>query len=150
LLTRALILGATFAVAYEVPRVLLQLAQPMLLTVHTASGDAAGSRVWSNLRHVFYGEPGGFVQSVWWVAMLHVPPLLYWRGLPRPLKAAYVATPLFILPLCFFGNIYELRLYNELIPLGAMGCAAALVGLPDASQRVKPGASPRHGTKHAH
>jgi hypothetical protein len=119
-----------------VPRVLLQSAQPMLVTVHTASGDAAGSRVWSNLGHVFYGEPGGFVQSVWWVAMLHAPPLLFWRQLPRPLKAAYIATPLFVVPLFFFGNIYELRLYNELIPLGAMGCAAVL--------------SPHHGTKRAH
>jgi hypothetical protein len=150
LLTRAVILAAAFAVAYELPRVLLQSAQPMLLTVHTASGDAAGSRVWSNLRHVFNGEPGGFIQSVWWVALLHAPPLLYWARLPRALKAAYVATPLFIVPLFFFGNIYELRLHNELIPLGAMGCAAVLVGLPDAPPRVKPGASPRHGTKHTH
>jgi len=149
-LTRALILAAAFAVAYEVPRVLLQSSQPMLVTVHTASGDAAGSRVWSNLRHVFNGEPGAFIQSVWWVALLHAPPLLSWTRLPRPLKAAYVATPLFVVPLFFFGNIYELRLHNELIPLGAMGCAAVLVGLPDAPQRVKPGASPRHGTKHTH
>jgi hypothetical protein len=150
LLTRALILAATFAVAYEVPRVLLQSAQPMLVTVHTASGDAAGSRVWSNLKHVLHGEPGGFIQSVWWVAMLHAPPLLYWTRLPRALQAAYIATPLFIVPLCFFGNIYELRLFNELIPLGAMGCAAVLVGLPDAPQAVKPSASRRYGTKHAH
>ena len=97
------------------------------------------------------GEPGRFIQSAWWVAMLHVPPLLGWKGLPRPLQAAYLATPLFIVPLCFFGNIYELRLYNELIPLGAMGCAA----VPGwdflmLSQREKPNASPRHGTKHAH
>jgi hypothetical protein len=148
LLTRALILAAIFAVAYEVPRLLLQSAQPMLVTVHTASGDAAGSRVWSNLKHLLEGEPGGFIQSVWWVAMLHVPAMLYWRRLPRALRAAYIATPLFIVPLWFFGNIYELRLYNELIPLGAMACAAALV-TPDAPQRVRPDAYPRHGTKSA-
>jgi hypothetical protein len=149
LLTRALILATTFAVAYETPRLLLQTAQPMLVTVHTASGDASGSRLWSNLAHLFQGEPGRFIQSAWWVAMLHVPPLLGWKSLPRPLKAAYLATPVFILPLCCFGNIFELRLYNELIPLGAMGCAAVLVGLLDASPRAKPSASPRHGTKHA-
>ena len=147
LLSRALILGVAFALAYEVPRVLLQSAQPMLITVHSASGDPAGSRVWLNLRHLLTGEPGDFIQSVWWVAMLHVPSLLYWKQLPRPLKAAYLATPLFIGPLFFFGNIYELRLYNELIPLGAIGCAAVLVG-PDAPQRVKPSSS-RHG-KTAH
>ena len=79
----------------------------------------------------------GFIQSVWWVAMLHVPPLLFWSRLPRALKAAYVATPLFIVPLFFFGNIYELRLYNELIPLGAMGCAAVLVGIPDGTKHTR-------------
>jgi hypothetical protein len=149
LITRALTLAAIFAVAYEVPRLLLQPSQPMLVTVHTASGDAAGSRVWSNLNHVFHGEPGGFIQSVWWVAMLHAPPLLCWTRLPWALKAAYLATPLFLVPLWFFGNIYELRLFNELIPLGAMGCAAVLVGLPDSAPRVKPSASLRHGTKPA-
>jgi hypothetical protein len=147
-ITRGLILAAVFAVAYEVPRVLLQSAQPMLVTVHTASGDPAGSRVWLNLRHLFFGEPGDFIQSVWGVALLHVPPLLYWKQLPRTLKAAYLATPLFIGPLFFFGNIYELRLYNELIPLGAMGCAAVLVG-QDAPQRGKPSGPSRHGTKPA-
>lgn len=148
LLSRALMLTAAFAVSYEVPRLLLQSVQPMLVTVHTASGDPSGTRVWSNLRHVFAGEPGNFIQSVWWVVMLHVPPLLYWNQLPRALKAAYLATPLFIGPLFFFGNIYELRLYNELIPLGAIGCAAVLVG-PDAPQRVKPSGPTRHGTKPA-
>jgi hypothetical protein len=135
LFIRGLILAAIFAVAYEVPRLLLQSAQPMLITVHTASGDAANSRLWSNLNHLFHGEPGSFIQSAWWVAMLHVPPLMYWKRLPRALQAAYLATPVFIVPLFFFGNIYELRLYNELIPLGAMGSAAVLVGNP--------------GTKHA-
>ena len=147
LFTRALILAAAFAVAYEVPRLLLQPAQPMLVTVHTASGDAAGSRVWSNLQHVLHGEPGGFLQGVWWIATLHVPPLLYWRRLPRALKAAYAAAPVFLVPLCFFANIYELRLYNELIPLGAMGCATVLTGAPDAARPAKPSASPRHATK---
>jgi hypothetical protein len=148
LFTRALILAAIFATAYEVPRLLLQSSQPMLVTVHTASGDAAGSRIWSNLQHLLHGEPGGFIQSVWWVAMLHAAPLLYWKRLPGALQAAYVAAPLFIVPMWFFGNIYELRLYNELIPLGAMSCAAVLVG-PDAQPTGKPGAPSRHGTKHA-
>jgi hypothetical protein len=128
LFTRAVVLAAIFAAAYEVPRVFLQSSQPLLITVHTASGDAAGSRVWANLDHLFQGEPGDFIQSVWWVALVHVPALLHWKRLPRALRAAYLASPVFIVPLFFFGNIYELRLYNELIPLGAMGSAAALVG----------------------
>jgi hypothetical protein len=148
LFTRALLLAVIFAAAYEVPRLLLQSSQPMLVTVHTASGDVAQSRVWANLAHVFEGEPGHFVQSVWWVLMLHAAPLLYWKRLPRALQAAYFAAPVFLVPLFFFGNVYELRLYNELIPLGAMGCAVVLTG-SDTPPRVKPGASPRHATKHA-
>ena len=52
------------------------------------------------------------------------------RSKPRILRHRSSSCP------CFSSaNIYELRLYNELIPLGAMGCAAVLVGLPDAELR---------------
>jgi hypothetical protein len=137
LLWRTVILALAFAITYEVPRVLLQSTQPMLVTVYGKVGAGGDSRVWSNLNHVLHGDPGGFMQSAWWVAMLHVPPLLFFRRLPWALKAAYFATPFFLVPTFFFGNVYELRLYNELIPLGAMGCAAVLVGLPDGEKSVK-------------
>jgi hypothetical protein len=76
---------------------------------------------------VLFGDPGGFVQNVWWVMLLHAPGLLFFRRLPRPLQAAYLATPVFLAPLFLFANVFEFRLYDELIPLGAMSCAALLV-----------------------
>jgi hypothetical protein len=149
LLQRALLLAVAFAIAYEVPRVLLQPAQPMLVTVHATVVEGGESRVWSNINHLLRGDPGGFVQGVWWVALLHVPPLVFFRRLPWAIKAAYFATPVFLVPMFFFANVYELRLYNELIPLGAIGCAAVLVGLSDAQTTVKSSASRRHGPKRA-
>jgi len=126
LLLRALALTFAFAVAYETPRLLLQSDAPLLVTVYGKVGAGQESRLQANLRHVFFGDPGGFIQSVWWVAVLHVPAVLLFRRLPRALRAAYLAAPVFIVPLFFFANVFELRLYNELIPLGAMSCAAAL------------------------
>ena len=127
LLWRALLLALAFVITYETPRLLLQPQPPSLVTVYGNLGTGHDSRVWANINHVLFGDPGGFIQNVWWVAMLHVPPLVFFRRLPRALKAAYVATPVFLGPLLFFANVFELRLYNELIPLGAMACAAVLL-----------------------
>lgn len=140
LLVRGAVLAGAFVAAYAIPRYLLQSAHPMIVTVEANVGDG-GTRLWANLDHLF-GEPGGFVESVWWVALLHVPPLLFWRRLPRPLRAAYLATPFFVVPMFFFANVFELRLYNELIPLGAMSCAAALAAAPDAEAAPPPRARP--------
>jgi hypothetical protein len=112
----------------------------MIVTVAADVGNG-GSRLGANLEHL-RGEPGGFAQNVWWVALLHVPPLLFWRRLPRALRAAYLASPFFIVPMFFFANVFELRLYNELIPLGAMSCAAALAAAPIPEPAPAPRARP--------
>jgi hypothetical protein len=148
---RTLILALAFGITYEVPRLLMQPAHSMLITVHTQAGDGAGSRIGSNFDHLFRGNPGGFLEHVAWVAMLHLPALLSFRRLPWGLKAAYFATPVFIVPTFLFANVYELRLYNELIPLGAMAGAAVLAGSADASpdpqRNSKPVTSRRNGSR---
>ena len=37
-----------------------------------------------------------------------------------------MATPVFVVSLFYLGNIWELRLWNELVPLGAVGLVCAL------------------------
>ena len=72
---------------------------------------------------------------------------MFYGRLPWALKAAYWATPVFLVPLFLFANIFELRLYNELIPLGAMGCAAVLAGRSEAEKQVKSSGSSRQGSR---
>lgn len=122
-LVQALTLTAVFAAAYEVPRMIL--ARQGLPTV-TFSAYDQGPRWITNLGHLRFHIQGLPLENIYWAFTLHVAPLLGWRGMPRGLRAVYLCAPVLLMPIFFVGNLYELRLYNELIPAGAVGTAVVL------------------------
>lgn len=122
-LAQALILAAAFALAYEVPRIAYTRQH---LPTATFSAYDQGPRWAANLGHLRLHVQGLPLENIYWAFTLHLAPLLGWRTLPRGLRALYACAPVLLVPLFFVGNVYELRLYNELIPAGAV--ATVLVG----------------------
>lgn len=122
-LRQALVLTALFAVVYEVPRIVY--THQHLPTV-TFSAYDQGPRWFTNLGHLRFQIQGLPLENIYWAFTLHLAPVLGWRALPRGLRAIYACTPVLLVPIFFVGNLYELRLYNELIPAGAVGTAFVL------------------------
>jgi hypothetical protein len=123
LLTRALLLVAVFAVAYEVPRLLLDPQHAVRVTVQpTGLGEPRWLR---NLRSLLLQSGMNPFTNVWYPFFLHLPALLFFTRLHRDIRRLYAATPFFLLPIFMFGNIVEMRLFNEIVPLGALGAVYA-------------------------
>ena len=117
-----------FAVVYEAPRLILNAGEAGgAVTVSTWKSPLG--RVIPNLKHLAFVYRGHPLRHFYVAMLLHVPAVLMFRRLPGMLKAAYLATPVFFLPIFVFGNIWELRLYNDLIPLGAVASTFALAQL---------------------
>ena len=118
-------LGILFAIAYETPRMLLQANDPMLLTYSAHAGTLPR---WQNNLNMLCGQ--GFIfytESVYWIAALHLPALVGFRLLPGGLKALYYsAAVVFVGPMLAVGNLNELRIFNEVIPLGALATCFVL------------------------
>lgn len=124
LLLRTTLLLLVFAVAYEVPRLLLDPAHALSLTVQsTGLGEPRWLR---NVRDLLFLGGRNVFTNVWYPFLLHVPALVFFARMPGDLRRLYWATPFFLLPIFFFGNICELRLFNEVVPLGAVGAVYVL------------------------
>jgi hypothetical protein len=127
------LLAAIVAGTYLVPRHMQRQEHPQvpLITVSPrASGENPGDpsvpRWRQNVAELGFQGRGGLAQSVYWALALHLPALVLFGRLPRPIRRIYMATPVFVVALFFLGNIWELRLWNELVPLGAVGLVCAL------------------------
>lgn len=114
-----------FALAYFLPRWLLSEE----ITGITASSGSPGSPRWQdNLGHLLgrnMVHPG---QHFLWVALFHLPALLMWKKLPFPVKQTYMCLPLFFLPVFLFGNLWEFRLFGEILPLAGLATGFWLAG----------------------
>ncbi len=123
-LAQASILTAVFALAYEIPRIVYTGSH--LPTVTFSAYDTASPRWATSLGHLALRIQGLPLENIYWAFTLHIVPLFGWRMLPRSLKAIYACAPVLLVPVFFVGNLYELRLYNELIPLGAISTTLVL------------------------
>ena len=142
LLTQAAVLAVLFAVAYEEPRWLLQADHPQWATF-TVFIEPGAPRWQENLIVLGLRAYGSEFQNVYWVMLLYLPGLVSFRRLPWRWRAVYLATPVFLVPIFLAGNIWELRLYNDLIPLGALSCAFVLSRrLPDLEEGTSGEARP--------
>jgi hypothetical protein len=135
LLARVGLLCLAYAAAYAFARFVTYRGETLLEVLPTTAPNTEfgrRSRILTNLDCLLLRYPGDrfhrLTQNVYWVLSIHAPALLLWRRLPRDLKAAYLATPFLLLPLMVVGQIYEFRLFNELIPLGAVAMLAVLAG----------------------
>ena len=139
LVARALGLAGLFLVTYEVPRMILACNHAPVVTVSAMDLDTP--RWQQNLWHLVLVGHGTVLENVYLALSVHLLPVLRLSTLPWPLRAAYFAVPVLLLPIFFCGNIYELRLYNEIIPLGAVGTVFAFSRLFETFAAPDPTAS---------
>jgi len=130
---RMILLGGVFAACYFGPRALLATsADHAVFTVSSRvdqvmkNGTITHTRLQSNLQELRLNFRGTIYQNVYWAFLLHLPALIGWRRLPRQLRLLYAGVPFLLVPLFLFTNICELRLYNEIIPLGAVAATCVL------------------------
>ena len=89
-------------------------------------GAAPRPRLSTNFEELLLGGMSGPLQNAWlaWAPLLAG--LACWRRLPLEARAAYLALPVFLGPILLAGNVNELRLYNDVLPLGAVVVALLL------------------------
>lgn len=124
LVTRTALLLLVFAAAYAVPRLLLHPDLAPSLTLQPS--DLGRPRWLRNVRDLLFMAERNVFTNVWYPFLLHLPALLFSRRLHGDLRRLYYATPFFLVPIFFFGNVCELRLFNEIVPLGAVGAIHVL------------------------
>lgn len=118
LLLKTALLLLLFAVAYELPRVLLSPTHALQVTVQ-ATGPTT-PRYLGNLRDLLFLNQRNIFTNVWYPFALHAPAVLCFARLHVDLRRMYWAAPILLVPVFFFGNVSEARLYNEIVPLGAV------------------------------
>lgn len=131
----AVALGLLFVAVYLTPRLLFPASgEARAVTMSWIETDpgapAPGSpRIWQNFRLLFllnptYGLPWIHVALVFHVISW----ALYWRT-PREFRWMMLAVPFFVAPTVLVGNVWELRIFNELVPFTAMTYGLALRGV---------------------
>jgi len=110
-----------FLLAYALCRVSTQGFRGLFSPV-----GQAGDRWVTNLNELGFSNRGRLMQNVYWPLLIHLPALLWFRRLPMGIRALYAATPVFLVPMFVYGNLHELRLYNEILPLGCLANACLL------------------------
>lgn len=121
---------AAYAVAYAGPRIWLagSLSPMRWLTVDLVEDKAAGtSRIVSNLLELLTLRHGSPSENVYWFFVLFLPGLLGWRRLAAPLRSFTLAASVHVVANFVCGNLWEVRIFNELVPLGATSAVAVLV-----------------------
>jgi len=128
-LWRTAALAAIFGVAYETPRLwasMWEFGRPIWLAAQTSTEGPDGCAVSFaklNALEFLRIERGTALQNIYWPLSLHLPAFLRFRHLPAEWRRLYWAAPFYLIPLFLWGNLVELRLFNEMIPLGAIGAA---------------------------
>lgn len=115
---RAALLGGVYVTAYFVPRLFIY---PVAGAVSASFADNDQVRWLRNLRELaFMNDHTSLFQNVYWPWSIHIFVLFFYRRLHREVQRLYWSLPFFFLPIFLMGNISELRLYNEVLPLGAL------------------------------
>ena len=124
-LRRVALLCAVGGVAWAVPRALVQpfglgFVRSMSLSAYDPAGETLIPRMTTNLRELAMLHRGDCWQNVYWpLAMMAPGLLLIWR-LPRDMRGLYWGLPVFFVPTMLAANICEVRLFNEVLPLGIL------------------------------
>jgi hypothetical protein len=127
LLAQVALLLLVFFVAYLVPRGMLhETTDAAWITALPSAGGRP--RLLGNLEELLFLQYRGGVQHVYLALSLHAVPLLWFRRLPHDLQRLYWAAPVFLLPHLLVSNIWEIRLLNEIIPLGSVCTLVLLQG----------------------
>jgi len=128
-LALSVLMAILFAVVYVGVRWGIQARVPRLgfVTIDLVEDKVAGiSRVATNLRELLWVRHGTPTENVYWFATLFVPGLLAWRKLSAAIRLFYSGAALLCAANFICGNIWEVRIFNEIVPLGALSAVVAL------------------------
>ncbi len=89
------------------------------------SVESNAPRIINNLERLLTLKGVYFIGDLQFVLLLHLVPVLMWQYLPVDLRRLYYATPLFIIPMLLAGNIWEVRIFAEILPLASVALFAA-------------------------
>lgn len=135
-LTRKQLIASTLGLCglyfllYEVPRFIYRMRAPretrFMPTLYFADWYEGASGLpryvvnWRELWHL--PRPihhTNLLQNFQWYALPYLLGLAGWRCLPTPLKLLGVAALAHFIPTFLVGNLWELRIFNEILPWGA-------------------------------
>jgi hypothetical protein len=118
---RVLISLALCAVIYLLPRAVfadtVRSGSIVTVSIYEAEGKL---RIVENLRELVQLPHGYWYENVYWGLLIHLPGFVFLRRLPPDLKALYAGVPFFVIPTLILGNIWEVRIFNELLPLSVI------------------------------
>ncbi len=78
------------------------------------------SRVVANLRELAFLSHGSATENVYWFAALFLPVVYAWRrGLPAFVRCCWGGAFFLFVGNFLFGNLWEVRIFNEVVPVGA-------------------------------
>jgi hypothetical protein len=126
ILTRLMLLVLSFSAVYWLAR----YQSGAIKTMSFQSYDPLRGWVWrysDNIRELaLLNQRDGLLLNVYWPLVIHAPALVWWKHVPKALKAFYLAALFHVIPTFLLGNIWEVRLFNELIPLGALASVVVM------------------------
>lgn len=125
---QSFILCVSFLAAYVLPRFpSAHEGDHGLVTASLIDYSAASNvpRIIYNLERLLTFKAVYFIGDLQFVLLLHLLPVLMWQYLPADLRKLYFATPLFVIPMLLAGNIWEVRIFAELLPLTSVALFAA-------------------------
>lgn len=136
LLGWTVLLGITFLIAYAVPRYLYRSDLLGFRRTFPFHSFDLTTRTWQprwadNLAELGFQHRGDLWQNVYWALSIHLLPLAMFRRLPSELRGAYLGVPFFAMSILLLGNVWELRLWTDILPLGV----AAIVSLAAAPRQ---------------
>ncbi|MCB2156299.1 hypothetical protein KQI84_15600 [bacterium] len=120
---RSIALGCLFVLVYLTPRLFIpQGDEASALTVSLVESDPRMKLHGSPLivQNAYYFFTCARTRGFPWMqisVMPHVLVLLLWRRFPSDLRWLYAALPFFLVPTLIAGNVWELRIFNEILPL---------------------------------
>jgi hypothetical protein len=117
------LLCAAYAAAYAAPRFMVRAdLSGFRRTLPFAAYDEKlarwSPRILANLKELAFMQYGRPFQNVYWPLAVLLPGLVFLRKLPATLRGLHLGLPVFVVPMFVFGNIWEVRLFNEILPLG--------------------------------
>lgn len=107
-----------------------------ILVTGVHDGNLDRSRLLVNWDELTFRGYGGreIWKNVWWMLAYWLPPFVWWRRLPVELRCLLAASTLHLICILIFGNIREVRILYELLPIGSL-CTAFLLERHFAPQR---------------
>jgi len=84
------------------------------------------TRVEANVRELLTLRHGRPSENVYWFALLFVPVAFVWRRLGAADRALWVGAAVLFVANFICGNIWEVRIFNEIVPLGAVAWMLAI------------------------